>query len=55
MIRVGDAPGRMTLAKISSLSAFIDLAERMSSGSTCWIPAMVVNRIGQNDDQKMTV
>ncbi|MNL80006.1 hypothetical protein D3C87_2067420 [compost metagenome] len=34
VISVGDAPGRMTLTKIVSLPAFIDFADRSSSGST---------------------
>ncbi|MNW63959.1 hypothetical protein D3C74_421970 [compost metagenome] len=55
VIKVGEAPGRITFVKIVTLLAFMDLAARISSGSTFWIPAMVVNKIGQNDDQKITV
>ena len=49
----GDAAGSTILVNRNQRFAPIDSAELISSPSTCFTPLMVLNRIGQNDAQKM--
>ncbi|MNC70161.1 hypothetical protein D3C75_1209400 [compost metagenome] len=55
VIMAGKAAGSTTLKKMVTGPALMALAQRTRSGSTFWMPAMVVKRIGQKEDQKMTV